>query len=118
MASVDQSGRVEVFKSLKFQLKLLGILKFDLPSPFQKFPILLVQRISIFAFLIESVLASLGYCFFRAKSTFDFVESFYMAIGFILVLIQYSVLLWKRHEIVHLFDAIAGIIETRNIKLL
>ena len=118
MASVELSEKVEVFKRLKFHMKLIGILKFDLPLPYQRFPILFVQRFLIFVVLIESVLASFGYCLFEAKSTYDFIESFYMAMGFALVMVLYSVLLWKRDGIVHLFDVITGIIETRNMKLL
>ena len=55
MASVELSEKFEVFKRLKFHMKLIGILKFDLPLPYQNFPILFVLRFVIFVIMIESV---------------------------------------------------------------
>lgn len=112
MASTHLSEKIELFKALKFYLKLFGVLEL------QKFPISFIQRIVIFACMIGSALTSIGYCLFEAKSTNEMIESLHMAMGLTIAICLYSVLLWKRNKIIHLLDGIKETIQTRNTKIL
>ena len=116
MTTPSAMANIEIFQSLKFYLKLMGIYEVELKLRNHKIPISLFQRVSILFYTSLCVLTSIWYCLFEADSSHKFIQSFYLSLGHILVFIMYSVLLWKRNEIDHLIDEIEKTINNRKIR--
>lgn len=110
----DLSKNMEVFHSLKFVLKLFGILEWQFPSPFQHFPITLVQRVIVFISLTISLVTTSWFFIFEADKLNEYAESFNIALSSLSVLVCYSIAVWKRKQIEYFLKSIQQIIQNRN----
>lgn len=116
MTTPSAMANIKIFQSLKFYMKLTGIFEVEFFLHNHKIPISLFQRVFILLYTSLCGLSSIWYCLFEADSNYGFIEPFYLSLGHILVMIMYSVLLWKRNEIDHLFDMIEKTIDNRKIR--
>lgn len=107
--------QIKLFKTLKFYMQLAGILELQLPIRFRKISVTFLQRICILGCLSISAIVSYHHCIFEANETLEFIETSYFALGFSLFIILYTVSLWKRNELIHMFDTIEMIILNRKL---
>lgn len=85
--------KVKVFETIKFYMRLMGILEWRLQNRYKRIVIKLIQRICILGCISCSAINSFCYCILKSGETYEFIETLYFALGFspsILAIIQYK----------------------------
>lgn len=113
MATNGQKVKIEVFKNLKYHLKLLGILKLDVPGRFKKIPINLIQRFCVLTLTAHACLSAFCFIIFKAKLSNEAAEPIVITISSFCLLSIYSIALWKCSKIEYLFEKIDKTIQER-----
>lgn len=113
MATNQQNAKIEVFKNLKYHLKLLGILKLDVPGRFRKIPINLIQRFCVLTLTAHACLSAFCFILFKAKQSAEAVEPIAITISSFCLHSIYAIALWKCSEIEYLFKKIDKTIQER-----
>lgn len=105
----------EVFVTLKHYFTLIGILELQSENVYyQKIPTVSLQRIVILSLAIFSALTTLWFFLYQAKNQNEIAESFHFASGYFLVIVIYSLLLWRRAKVQYVFDTVQNKIQNRK----
>lgn len=113
MATNQLNVKIEVFKNLKYHLKLLGILKIDVPGRFRKIPINLVQRLCVLTSTSLTCISAFCFLLFNAKQSHEAAEPIAITISSFCLHCIYSIALWKCSKIEYLFETIDKTIQER-----
>lgn len=105
---------MEVFRSLKFYLKLFGILQWQLPAPFDKVPITLMQRFVVIVSILNAFLTSTWFLFYEDKQFNEFAESLNISLTSLILIVWYLISLWKQAQIEYFLNYIQRTIQNRN----
>lgn len=105
---------IQIFKTLKLYMQLMGILKLQLPNRCKYIPITWIQRTFILSCVTISAISSFYHCIFKIKETYELFETLYFALGFSLFVILYTIFLWKQHKFIQFFDAIEEKVQNRK----
>lgn len=107
---------IEILTHLRHHSKLIGVSKLRLPVRYQYIPITWIQRITILSITSFATLSSFWYFCFEAKKRNEISESLAYAISYLLMLILYSISIWRQERIEHIFTLIQDTIQRRKLQ--
>lgn len=105
---------LQPFKTLKYYLKVMGILEIQLSSQYQKISISLIQRIIFSSFSFHAISTIFWFLITEATDSNEIVESFYVGSGHLLLFILYLLFLWRHKEIELIFKTFERKIQNRK----
>lgn len=102
---ISRWSKMDILKTAKFHLRVLGCLPIDWIPPFSCSKSLLnrIHICLIFALLIQNLASTIWFWQFEAKSSNDNSNSKFFCLRSFLCLVLYSRLVWQRHRINRLF---------------
>lgn len=103
--------KLEVLKTLKQQLKYLGILRIPI-----SYKITCCHRVFILCFVTFFITQSAAFSILEAEDASEFPEPFCYALGFLLSFIWYGISLWKRNTIEYFLTTIEDKIRERKLQ--
>lgn len=106
---------LEIFKSIRFQLKVIGILKFDTPTKYQGTVIVVIQRTIILLCIFYNCLSSIWFVFLAAnRDKRNIINSCIFVCGYSLLCIWYLYALYYRAKIEYFVNRLQQIVEQRT----
>lgn len=106
-----------ILKSLKLDLKWLGIFDLRLSVPYHRIPLTLILRLGYLSLMILATLTSFWYFLFEAKNLQEYSEVFLYSAGSCVLVIWHSISLYYRKTIEYFFSAVQTKIEMRKYYL-
>lgn len=108
---------MEILKSLKFDLKWLGIFNWPLLVPYHRIPLTLILRVGYLSLMILSTLTSFWYFLFEAKNLQESSEVFLYSPGSLVLVIWHSFSLYYHTKIEYFLNVVQTTIEIRKYYL-
>lgn len=106
--------QIDVFKALKYQMQLIGILELPLPIRYQKVSIKIIQRILVITLFVINILQCFAFLLTEAKELGDFVELICFTAVFITDFFWYLISVWSDAKIEEFFETVQRTINERN----
>lgn len=106
---------MEIFIGIKKLLRILGFLKFKHPNSKIEKAINILENIVYFCCAPFFFLSPLSFLFFRAETFYEKTFAFCITIVLFFLTIAYNILIWKRKQILELFDEFESKIIKRNM---